>query len=49
MRDYMKSHAFSMLAVYINTLEIPNGLDLVGQVVSIIVDLSCWLGDSLFI
>ena len=48
-RDYMKSHAFSMLAVYINTLEIPNRLDLVGQVVSIIVDLSCRLGDSLFL
>ena len=45
----MKSHAFSMLAVYINTLEIPNRLDLVGQVVSIIVDLSCRLGDSLFL
>ena len=48
-RDYMKAYAFSILAVYISTLEIPNGSDLVGQVVSIIGDLSCQLGDSLFL
>lgn len=48
-RQDMRHMAPELLIVYISTLEIPNGLDLVGQAVSIIGDLSCQSGGSLFL